>query len=151
MSIFYIADLHIGHANVIKFDNRPFADLNEKGAVSKDRIRNLRYYHAILLAANETVFITVPDDLIGTVWEQCLRFPVAGKCFFHCSGALSSTVFSNHAEAAVHVGSAHPVCAVSSRESSEVFSGKFFVLEGDATGTEMLESLMMKMNNPRII
>lgn len=29
MSFFYIADLHIGHANVIKFDNRPFADLNE--------------------------------------------------------------------------------------------------------------------------
>ena len=29
MSIFYIADLHIGHANVIKFDNRPFANLNE--------------------------------------------------------------------------------------------------------------------------
>ena len=33
---------------------RTFAQLNEKGAVSGDRIRNLRYYHAILLAANET-------------------------------------------------------------------------------------------------
>ena len=29
MSFFYIADLHIGHANVIKFDNRPYSDLNE--------------------------------------------------------------------------------------------------------------------------
>lgn len=26
---FYISDLHIGHANAIKFDKRPFADLNE--------------------------------------------------------------------------------------------------------------------------
>ena len=26
---FYVADLHIGHANVIKYDNRPFADINE--------------------------------------------------------------------------------------------------------------------------
>lgn len=100
-----------------------------------------------LLAANEMVFITVPDDFIGMVWEQCRRFPMAGKCFFHCSGALSSSVFLNHAEAAVHVGSAHPVCAVSSRESSDVFSGKFFVLEGDATGIEMLKSLMMKTGN----
>lgn len=27
--IYYIADLHFGHANVIKFDNRPFSDVNE--------------------------------------------------------------------------------------------------------------------------
>lgn len=26
---YYISDLHIGHANVIRFDNRPFADPNE--------------------------------------------------------------------------------------------------------------------------
>lgn len=26
---YYISDLHIGHANAIKFDKRPFADLNE--------------------------------------------------------------------------------------------------------------------------
>ena len=29
MAIFYIADLHIGHANVIKFDKRPLSNLNE--------------------------------------------------------------------------------------------------------------------------
>ena len=29
MANYYIADLHLGHANIIKFDNRPFADLNE--------------------------------------------------------------------------------------------------------------------------
>ena len=26
---YYMSDLHIGHANAIKFDNRPFADVNE--------------------------------------------------------------------------------------------------------------------------
>ncbi|MDO5702220.1 MAG: PHP domain-containing protein, partial [Lachnospiraceae bacterium] len=31
-----------------------FASLNERGAVSADRIRNLPYYHAIILAKNET-------------------------------------------------------------------------------------------------
>lgn len=26
---FYTSDLHLGHANVIKFDNRPFANIDE--------------------------------------------------------------------------------------------------------------------------
>ena len=26
---YYIADLHLGHSNVIGFDNRPFADVDE--------------------------------------------------------------------------------------------------------------------------
>lgn len=29
MANYYIADLHLGHANVIRFDNRPFADVSE--------------------------------------------------------------------------------------------------------------------------
>ena len=29
MANYYISDLHLGHANVITFDRRPFADLNE--------------------------------------------------------------------------------------------------------------------------
>lgn len=29
MANYYIADLHLGHANIIQFDNRPFAGLTE--------------------------------------------------------------------------------------------------------------------------
>lgn len=100
-----------------------------------------------ILAENEVIMITVPDDFIHSVWDQCRLFPVAGKCFFHCSGALSSDVFSWRFHAGVHVGSLHPVCAVSSCESGDVFSGKFFVLEGDETGLKMLKSLMMTTGN----
>ncbi|MDO4615513.1 MAG: PolC-type DNA polymerase III [Lachnospiraceae bacterium] len=37
-----------------KLSVETFDDLNKKGTISPDRIRNLRYYHAILLAKNET-------------------------------------------------------------------------------------------------
>ena len=29
MANFYISDQHIGHENILRFDNRPFADVNE--------------------------------------------------------------------------------------------------------------------------
>ena len=29
MKNYYISDLHLGHANCIKFDGRPFADVKE--------------------------------------------------------------------------------------------------------------------------
>lgn len=29
MTNFYISDLHIGHENILRFDNRPFANVNE--------------------------------------------------------------------------------------------------------------------------
>ena len=100
-----------------------------------------------LVAASDWVFVTVPDDAIASVWEQCRGLDLAGKGFFHCSGSLSSAVFQGSEALGVHVGSAHPVCAVSSHASSDVFSGKFFVMEGDATGIKMLKSLMMTTGN----
>ena len=126
-----------------------FFDISKQQALSAAERTKTRCYATLkeLLASNEVVLITVPDDLISCVWEDCRRHPIEGKCFLHCSGVLGSNVFSGHAEAGVHVGSLHPVCAVSSRDSEAVFSGKFFVLEGDQTGLEMLKSLMTTMGN----
>ena len=28
-NIFFISDLHLGHANVLRYDNRPFANVDE--------------------------------------------------------------------------------------------------------------------------
>lgn len=126
-----------------------FFDVSEAQARSAAERTKTRCYASLqeLLAGNAVVLLTVPDDLIGSVWADCRRYPLEGKCFFHCSGVMGSNVFTGHAEAGVYVGSLHPVCAVSSRESEAVFSGKFFVLEGDQTGLEMLKSLMTTTGN----
>lgn len=126
-----------------------FFDVSEAQARSAAERTKTRCYASLqeLLAGNAVVLLTVPDDLIGSVWADCRRYPLEGKCFFHCSGVMGSNVFTGHAEAGVYVGSMHPVCAVSSRESEAVFSGKFFVLEGDQTGLEMLKSLMTTTGN----
>ena len=33
---YYISDLHLGHANVLKFDNRPFRDINHMWITIRD-------------------------------------------------------------------------------------------------------------------
>lgn len=126
-----------------------FHDVVKKHALSAAELTGTSCFATLegLLAASDTVLITVPDDYIGPVWDECRRFPIEGKSFFHCSGVMGSNVFTNAAEAGVHVGSMHPVCAVNSRDSDAVFSGKFFVLEGDQTGLKMLKSLMMTTGN----
>ena len=40
MANFYISDLHIGHENILRFDNRPFADVNE---MNNKLIENMDY------------------------------------------------------------------------------------------------------------
>ena len=126
-----------------------FYDALEQQARSAAERTGTRCYASLMeiLDGNEAILLTVPDDLIASVWEECRRFPIEGKGFFHCSGALGSEVFSGHEEARVHVGSLHPVCAVNSRDSEAVFFGKFFVMEGDQTGLKMLKSLMMTTGN----
>ena len=138
----------------VYFSNKGLAvkgyyDVCEAKAQKAAERTNVRCYTKLqaILADHEVILITVPDDLIAEVWDQCRCFPMKGKCVFHCSGALGSDVFEGHAEAGVSVGSMHPVCAVSTSDSAEVFSGKFFVLEGDQTGLEMLKSLMMATGN----
>jgi calcineurin-like phosphoesterase family protein len=37
MAYYYISDLHLGHANVIRFDNRPFADVDEMNRILIER------------------------------------------------------------------------------------------------------------------
>lgn len=42
---------------------------------------------------SDTLFITVPDGAIGTVWEELRNLPIKDKNICHCSGSISSTVF----------------------------------------------------------
>ena len=60
---YYIADLHLGHANVIRFDQRPFADVDE---MNETLIRNW----------NETVTQRDTVYMLGDlIWDKEARWP----------------------------------------------------------------------------
>lgn len=48
--IFYIADMHFGHANVIRFDSRPFADTE---SMTETMVRNWNSR----VTAEDTVYV----------------------------------------------------------------------------------------------
>mgnify|MGYP000227785944 CR=1 FL=1 len=63
MANYYISDLHIGHENILRFDNRPFADLNEMHNAIVTRWNSV-------VTGNDTVYI-----LGDFIWDKQSMWP----------------------------------------------------------------------------
>ena len=48
-----------------------------------------------LISNSDTIFITTSDEAIIDVWEQIKTLPIKNKLICHCSGSISSDIFSN--------------------------------------------------------
>ena len=59
MAIYFTSDLHLGHENIIRFQNRPFTNANE---MNKVLITN---YNAVIR----------PDDTVYILGDLCFRMP----------------------------------------------------------------------------
>jgi predicted short-subunit dehydrogenase-like oxidoreductase (DUF2520 family) len=76
------------------------------------------------------VFITTPDDAIGSVVHD-LRWR-AGTAVVHCSGALSRDVLATAAANGVETGCLHPLQTFASRDTSPDLHGTYFAIEAEA-------------------
>ena len=72
---------------------------------------------AELISSADVIFLTVSDGAIQIVWNEikseCSSAQLCGKTFVHCSGALSSAIFSSGDENSLHIAvvSLHPAQA----------------------------------------
>ncbi len=102
-----------------------------------------------LVDESEVIFLTVPDGQIEGVWEQMKRLPVAGKIICHCSGALSSAVFSEISQREAFGYSIHPLLAVSDRfQSYRELSQACFTIEGAEEKLGEVAGLIRLCGNP---
>ena len=68
---FYISDLHIGHANAIRFDERPFADIDEMNRTiidnwnSRVRADDTVYILGDFIWAKENEWVNYLEQLVG--------------------------------------------------------------------------------------
>ena len=102
-----------------------------------------------LVKVSDTLFITTPDNVIGSVWD-CIKnnMSVQNKIVCHFSGALSSDVFTDSQSTGVSVCSVHPMLAFSDKLTSyRIPANTFFAIEGEETAVSAVKSLFESLGN----
>lgn len=70
----------------------------------------------LLVCDSDALFLTVPDEAIGSTYEKIKQYDIAGKQICHCSGALSSEeTFPDAKERGAQRYSIHPLFPVSDK------------------------------------
>lgn len=93
-----------------------------------------KYYEKLetLIQESDTLFLTVPDGCIYEVYSEIIQSDIEGKCLVHCSGALSSMIFSGIGNMGARACSVHPICAVSDKLTGyQELSKAYFTIEGN--------------------
>ena len=88
--------------------------------------------------------LTCPDDQLQAVGDSLLTSGVlrSGNIVFHCSGAISSDIFSRAGAVNVSVASLHPVHSFADPKLSlQHFAGTSCAIEGDTAAIKVLSGL----------
>ena len=102
-----------------------------------------------IVNSSEIIFITVNDNAVEQVWEALKELPVQGKIICHCSGVLSSSVFSGIDQMKAFGYSIHPIYAINSKTTSYKEIGKaHFTIEGSTERLSQVRSLLEQCGNP---
>jgi predicted short-subunit dehydrogenase-like oxidoreductase (DUF2520 family) len=102
-----------------------------------------------LILNSEIIFITATDSAISQIWEQLKALHIHDKIICHCSGVLSSEIFSDISAHNCCGFSVHPLLAINSRHDSyKELSNALFTIEGPSIeGTDKLTNILASCGN----
>lgn len=109
-----------------------------------------RYYEALadIVDDSDTLFVTVPDGIIGEIWDDMRGLQVKGKKICHCSGSISSAAFLDAEALGAYSYSVHPLYAVSDKyQSWKELSKAYFAIEGSPEHLEELRRVFAGLGN----
>ncbi|WP_037372837.1 Rossmann-like and DUF2520 domain-containing protein [Anaerovorax odorimutans] len=121
-----------------------------QSAIQAAKFTNTSYYHSIehILEVSDTLFITTPDGVIKEIWDYIKKLSIENKIICHCSGSLSSTVFSQIDTHGAYGYSIHPLQAISDKNQSyKTLSNCLFTIEGSSKRMELMQSIFHKLGN----
>lgn len=111
---------------------------------------NTRYFESLedIVSISDAIFITTPDGVIQDIWNSIKNYPLKGKCICHCSGTMSSMIFSGINQMEAFGYSIHPLFAINSKlQSYRDISKAYFTIEGSETYLEYWRDLFLKLGN----
>lgn len=127
---------------------------NQKSAEAAAEFTGTRCYESIedLVRDSEVIFLTVPDGAVASVWERVREIPIAEKVICHCSGVLSSEIFSDISKAGAFGYSIHPFLAVNDKlHSYKELSKALITIEGDSEKKDELRALFVGLGNQVLV
>lgn len=93
----------------------------------------------------ELIFITTPDDFIGTVASQ-LKWH-SGQSVIHCSGAASTDILEPARKSGARVGAFHPLQTLASfKQAIENIPGSTFAIEAEEPLLSMLKDMASNLD-----
>ena len=111
---------------------------------------NSKSYDSVdeILADSDVLFLTVPDDSIGKVWEQVDSIQFTDKIICHTSGVHTSEIFSGLGNHNSYGYSIHPLCAINDKHKSyKELSNIYFTIEGDEEKLDEVSNLFLRLGN----
>ncbi len=123
---------------------------NPQSALQAAEFTSTMYFSDIgsIVEASDTLFLTVPDGTIKELWDYIEKLPIKNKIICHCSGSLSSSVFSNIDNHNAYGYSIHPLLGISDKLNSyKELSNAFFTLEGSQGHLYEMQMLLKHLGN----
>ena len=128
---------------------------SEESARQASVFTHTKYYETLedLIGSSDALFLTVPDGAIEDVWNSIKRYSLTGKFICHCSGVMTSAVFSEINQMGAFGYSIHPLFAIHSRSQSyQEISQAYFTIEGPEAHIGFWKDFFENLGNPvRII
>lgn len=102
-----------------------------------------------IVEASDTLFLTVPDGTLPEIWDCIGKLSIRNKIICHCSGSLSSAVFSNIDNHNAYGYSIHPLFGINDRfNSHKELKHALFTLEGSEGRLYEMQMLLKQLGNP---
>lgn len=123
---------------------------NENSSKEASEFTNTKQFLNLKDLVNESdaIFITTQDTFITSVWERLKDLNIEGKIICHCSGSLSSSIFSNIDKYGAYGYSIHPLFAISDKYNSyKILNEAFIAIEGHEKYLNDFEVLFKSLGN----
>ncbi|PYG85754.1 putative short-subunit dehydrogenase-like oxidoreductase (DUF2520 family) [Ruminiclostridium sufflavum DSM 19573] len=123
---------------------------NPQSALQAAEFTGTMYFKDIesIVEASDTLFLTVPDGAIKELWDYIEKLSIKNKIICHCSGSISSSVFSNIDDHNAYGYSIHPLLGISDKlKAYEELSHAFFTIEGSQCHLNEMQMLLKSLGN----